>query len=284
MTTPTQAMITGSTRLAGVVGWPISHSLSPMLQNRWILTARIDAAYVPFAVPPDRFAAFIAGLRGGAIVGLNVTAPHKEQALALADRASPRALSAGAANLLVFDADGSLAADNTDGEGLLRAFAVQAPSFDPSAGPIVILGAGGAARGAASALLEAGTPRIYLLNRTPERASALARTLGPQVEVLSASPDKHLAGSWRAVINATPAGLEAASALGLDLSALSTGAVVMDMIYRPLRTPLLIAAAQRGLHTVDGLEMLIGQARPSFTALFRAHPPPLDIRAVALGA
>ncbi len=284
MTTATTAMITGSTRLAGVVGWPISHSLSPRLQNCWIVAAQINAAYVPFAVPPDRFAAFVAGLRGGAVVGLNVTAPHKEPALALADRASPRALAAGAANLLVFDADGSLGADNTDGEGLLRAFAVQAPSFDPSAAPILILGAGGAARGAASALLEAGTPRIYLLNRNPERASALARALGPQVEVLSASPAKHLARSWGALINATPAGLEAASVLGLDLSALSPGAVVMDMVYRPLLTPLLIAAAQRGLQTVDGLEMLIGQARPSFTTLFGIEPPPLDIRAVALGA
>jgi shikimate dehydrogenase len=254
------------------------------MQNAWILAAQIDAAYVPFAVPPDRFAAFIAGLRGGVILGLNVTAPYKERALALADRATPRALAAGAANLLAFHTDGSLAADNTDGEGLLRAFATQTPSFALSAGPILILGAGGAARGAASALLEAGTPRIHLLNRDPERSLALARTLGTQVEAISGSPPHELARSWAAVINATPAGLEAASLLGVDLAALSTDAVVMDMVYRPLRTPLLIAAAQRGLQTVDGLEMLIGQARPSFTTFFGREPPSLDIRAVALGA
>jgi shikimate dehydrogenase len=113
---------------------------------------------------------------------------------------------------------------------------------------------------------------------------ALARTLGTQVEAISGSPPHELARSWAAVINATPAGLEAASSLGVDLAALSTDAVVMDMVYRPLRTPLLIAAAQRGLQTVDGLEMLIGQARPSFTTFFGREPPSLDIRAVALGA
>lgn len=276
-------MIRGSTKLAGVVGWPISHSLSPRLQNAWILAAQLDAAYVPFAVPPDRFAGFVAGMRGGPILGLNVTAPHKEQALAVADRASARALAAGASNLLVFHADGSLAADNTDGEGLLRAFEAQTPSFSASNGPILILGAGGAARGAASALLAAGTPRIHLLNRNPDRARALARTLGPQVEAIPMSPAKDRVRSWAAVINATPSGLEAASSLGLDISALSTDAVVMDMVYRPLRTPLLTAAAQRGLQTVDGLEMLIGQARPSFKTFFGREPPALDIRAAVLG-
>jgi shikimate dehydrogenase len=244
----------------------------------------MDAVYVPFAVRPDRFAAFITGMRGGPILGLNVTAPHKEQALALADQAHPRARAAGAANLLIFHEDGSIGANNTDGDGLLRAFAAQAPSFAPGARPVLILGAGGAARGAASALLAAGTPRIYILNRRPERASALAHTLGAPVEALSSPPGIDLARSWGAVINATPDGLEAASALGLDLAALSTGAVVMDMVYRPLRTPLLMAAEHRGLETVDGLEMLIGQARPSFAALFGREPPDLDVRAVALGA
>jgi len=270
--------------LAGVVGWPISHSLSPQLQNAWILAAGIDAVYVPFSVPPGRFAAFIAGMRGGPLLGLNVTAPHKQAALGLADRVSPQARAAGAANLLVFHEDGLLSADNTDGEGLLKAFAAQAPKFVPSAGPVLIVGAGGAARGAASALLAAGTPKIQILNRNPQRALNLAQTLGPQVEPLSAPPKNDVVRAWGAVINATPAGLDAASSLGVDLSALSADAVVMDMVYRPLRTPLLEGAARRGLVTVDGLEMLIGQARPSFRALFGAEPPSLDIRAMALGA
>jgi shikimate dehydrogenase len=275
-------MIKGSTRLAGVVGWPIGHSLSPQLQNAWILAAGIDAIYVPFAVPPDRFAAFIGGMRGGPLLGLNVTAPHKEAALALADQVSPQALAAGAANLLVFHEDGSLGADNTDGEGLLKAFAAQAPNFVPSARPVLILGAGGAARGAASALLTAGAPKIHILNRNTQRAVNLAQTLGSQVAALSAPPDNDIVRAWGAIINATPAGLEAVSSLGLDLSALSADTVVMDMVYRPLRTPFLESAARRGLVTVDGLEMLIGQARPSFTALFGREPPSLDIRAMAL--
>jgi shikimate dehydrogenase len=253
------------------------------LQNAWLLAAQMDAVYVPFAAPPARFAAFIAGMRGGPLLGLNVTAPHKEQALGLADQATPRALAAGAANLLLFHEDGTLAADNTDGEGLLKAFAAQAPSFAPSARPVLILGAGGAARGAASAFLQAGAPRIYILNRDFRRASELSLALGPRVEALSSSPPSDLIRACGALINATPAGLEAASLAGLDLSALSDDTVVMDMAYRPLRTPLLRAAADRGLPTVDGLEMLIGQARPSFRAFFGREPPPLDIRAVALG-
>jgi len=283
VTAATKAMISGATRLAGVVGWPIHHSLSPRLQNAWIQAAQIDAVYLPFAVPPARFAAFVAGMKGGPILGLNVTAPHKEQALDLADKATPRALSAGAANLLLFRDDGTLSADNTDGEGLLRAFAAQAPGFAPAARPVLILGAGGAARGAARALLDAGCPRIYLLNRNLERASSLAQTLGPQVEAFSARPREELVRAWGAVVNATPDGLGAAASLGLHPSALAADAVVMDMVYRPLLTPLLAAAAERGLAIVDGLEMLIGQAKPSFTAFFGREPPPLDIRALALG-
>jgi len=270
--------------LAGVVGWPISHSLSPRLQNAWILAAKIDAVYMPFGVPPDRFAAFVKGLSGGPLLGLNVTAPHKEQALALANKATPRALAAGAANLLLFHEDGTVAADNTDGEGMLKAFTHQAPHFAPSAGPVLILGAGGAARGAANAFLDAGTPRVYILNRNTARASALARSLGPRVEAVSTLPPADLVRSCRAVVNATPAGLEAASSLGLNIADLPSHAVLMDMVYRPLRTPFLEAATSRGLCTVDGLEMLIGQARPSFTAIFGREPPALDLRAVALDA
>jgi len=277
-------MIAGSTRLAGVVGWPIDHTLSPRLQNTWIVAAQLDAVYVPFAVPPARFAAFITGMRGGCLLGLNITAPYKERALALADRATPRALAAGAANLLVFHEDGTAAADNTDGEGLLEAFKTQAPSFIPSAHPVLILGAGGAARGAAAAFLEAGAPRIYVANRDPARGSALVSALGSRVEALMPFPKADIVRTFGAVINATPAGLDAAALLGINLSDLPPHAVAMDMVYRPLRTAFLEAAAHRGLGVVDGLEMLIGQARPSFAAFFGREPPTLDIRAAALGA
>ena len=142
-------MITGKTTVAGVVGAPVTHSLSPVIHNAWLAAAGIHGVYVPFAPSRDGFTAFVKGLAGGAIRGLNVTVPFKEEALDLATHVSLRARRAGAANLLIFGSDGSVAADNTDGEGLLGALAAQAPGFDVESGPVVLLGAGGAARGAA---------------------------------------------------------------------------------------------------------------------------------------
>jgi shikimate dehydrogenase len=276
------APISGATAVAGVVGAPIRHSLSPRLHNAWLAAAGIDAVYVAFSTRADRFAAFVDGLRGGTVLGLNVTAPFKAEALILADTASDAAARAGAANLLLFGEDGSLAAENTDGEGFLAAFAAQAAGFDPTAWPAVILGAGGAARGAAAALLAAGCPEVRIACRDPVKGEALTRELGGRARL--AAPGRVTAGLEPRVslINATPAGLEAAAAARVDPMALPPGAVVMDMVYAPLETPLLLAARRRGLATVDGLAMLIGQARPSFTALFGAPPPPIDVRALAL--
>lgn len=170
--------LTGAAIVAGVCGAPIKHSMSPVIHNAWIAAAGLDAAYVPFAPAEDRFEAFIDGLRGGAIAGLNVTIPFKERALAAADTASDLARMAGAANLLIFEADGSIRADNTDGPGLLAAIAAQAPGFDVSAAPVVILGAGGAARGAVAALLLAGAPQVRIVNRTLARAQELVAAFG----------------------------------------------------------------------------------------------------------
>jgi shikimate dehydrogenase len=275
---------TGSTRVAGVAGAPIAHSLSPTLHNAWIVAAGIDAVYVAFAPPVTGFAAFVEGMRGGAVRGINVTAPFKETALAAADRASARARSAGAANLLLFERDGEIVADNTDGEGLLAAFAEQAPAFDVASGPIVILGAGGAARGAATALLGAGAACVRIVNRSRPRGEALVELLGensayfPQGEAAAA-----LSGAV-ALINATPVGVADAGIRDLSLEVAPARLVVMDMVYKPLRTGLLCKAQDAGLTTVDGLAMLIGQAAPSFTQLFGVAPPALDVRAVALAA
>jgi shikimate dehydrogenase len=276
--------INGSTRVAGVTGWPVSHSLSPRLHNAWLAASGLDGVYVAFPASPDRFAGFIHGLRGGVITGLNVTAPHKEAALALADVRSERADWAGAANLLLFGEDGAIMADNTDGEGLMAAFLAQAPGFDFEAGPILILGSGGAARGAAAALLQIGARKIVILARHLSSGEALADALGSRVAALKPEDMRSVASRLSAVINATPSGLEAARTLSLDLRDLAPSAIIMDMVYRPLITPLLQAAHDRGLRTVDGLEMLIGQARPSFTAFFGAPPPDLDLRALALAS
>jgi shikimate dehydrogenase len=276
--------VTAAGIVAGVVGAPVRHSLSPLIHNAWIAAAGLDGAYVAFGVAQGRFEGFCESLRGGAIRGLNVTAPFKEAALALADQATDRATAAGSANLLTFEADGAVWADSTDGEGLLGGFRDQAPGFEPARGAIVILGAGGAARAAASALLAAGCPEIILANRSPERAEAVARSLGGAVRPADATlRGVDLAGAI-AVINATPAGLEAAPGPAFDLAPLGPDAVVMDMIYRPLRTALLARAAARGLRTVDGLAMLIGQAAPSFERLFGRDPPPIDVRSLAEAA
>lgn len=265
--------LTAATRLAGVVGRPVRHSLSPVIHNAWLAAAGLDGAYVAFSLAPERFSAFVEGFRGGSLAGVNVTLPFKTDALAAADRVSPRARTAGAANVLVFEADGSVTADNTDGEGLLYAFARQAPGFRPESGPLVLFGAGGAARGAAAAFLEAGCPEVRLVNRTRSRAEAVAEALGGRVRVLDLT-DAALDGA-AALINASSAGLGPDAPPPPDFSAAPAGAVAMDMTYKPLRTPFLEAAAARGLATVDGLDMLIGQARPAFEAFF-GRPPPAE--------
>jgi shikimate dehydrogenase len=275
--------ITGATRVAGVVGHPIAHSLSPVLHNAWLAAAGIDGVYVPLEVDELGFANFINGLRATSLAGLNITLPFKEAALAAAHEAHPRARRAKAANLLVFDEYGAVWADNTDGLGMLAAFAEQAPGFDPKAGPVVIVGAGGAARGALGALLDAGCPEVRILNRTVARADALAAELGGQAYELRDA--EAVFSSAQAVINTTSAGLTDGPPLDLPLAATPATCVVMDMVYKPLITPILAQARQLGRRTVDGLAMLIGQAAPSFEA-FYGQPPPagVDVRALALKA
>jgi shikimate dehydrogenase len=275
-------MTGGIPLVAGVVGHPISHSLSPLIHNAWLEHAGIAAAYGAFDPGASGFADFVLDHRAGLLKGVNVTIPFKAEALALADSASARAQAAGAANLLVFRPSGEVFADNTDGLGLLAAFARQAPGFDITAGPVALLGAGGAARGAAAALLEAGVGDLRIANRTLARAEVLAEAFGPRVRAFGLHDPRVVEGVG-AVINATAAGLVGRGELVTPLDRAPAEAVFMDMVYKPLLTAFLRAAG--GRRTVDGLEMLIGQARPSFEALFDRPPPPEpDIRALALAA
>jgi shikimate dehydrogenase len=262
--------ITGAARVAGIAGNPVAHSLSPVIHNAWLAAGDIDGAYVPFA-PADAtgFDALVAAGRAGLIMGLNVTAPFKEQAFALADQATAGARLTGSANILQF-IDGRVLADSSDGVGLMRGLKEQAPGLDVSGRPVVMLGAGGAARAGAGALVEAGA-EVRIVNRSRDRAEALAADLGSSVRVMDAA--EALDGA-ALVINA----LSVPPALDLDRVAPET--VVMDMTYKPLETAFLTAARARGLKTVDGLSMLIGQAAPSFEALFGLPPPPLDLRAL----
>ncbi|CAN7150467.1 shikimate dehydrogenase [Phenylobacterium sp. LjRoot164] len=275
--------ISGATRVAGVVGRPIAHSMSPILHNAWLAAAGIDGVYAPFSTEPGRFTAFAESLRGGTVAGLNVTLPFKGEALALADEVSFRARSADAANVLVFREDGTIFADNTDGLGMLRAFAEQAPGFDPASGPVAILGAGGAARGAAAAFVEAGCPEVRIVNRTLAKAQEIAQPLGAKALPLSEAAAAF--DGVIAVVNATSAGLSGSAALEVPLEATPASAVIMDMVYKPLKTPFLAQAEGLGRRTVDGLAMLIGQAVPSFE-YFYGQPPPgdVDVRSLAIKA
>lgn len=275
-------MITGKTIVAGVVGRPVAHSLSPILHNAWLAAAGIDGVYVAFPLAADGFGALAQALRGGVVRGLNVTIPFKEAALRIADEASDLARRSGAANVLTFETDGRIVADNTDGMGLLAAFAAQAPQWDAGAGPVAVLGAGGAARGAVAALLTAGASKIWVVNRTLARAEAIADAMGPQVTALPMARANEALSQATAVINATSAGLSGQPDLEVPLNATPDDAVIMDMVYRPLDTTFLRQARALGRPTVDGLEMLIGQAAPAFELFFGRPPPPIDVRALAL--
>ena len=256
---------------AGVAGQPIAHSLSPLIHNAWIAEAGLDADYRAFGpADPAGFADLVADGRAGRLRGLNVTAPFKEQALALADEASAAARTCGSANLLLFG-DGRVQADSTDGAGLMAALAEQAPQLDVRGQSVVVLGAGGAARAAVAALKAAGAD-VGVLNRTRARAEVLAEDLGATVVEATALDEAAL------VVNALSVPPE------IDVSRLRDDAVLMDMTYRPLLTPFLILGRNRGLTTVDGLVMLIGQARPSFRAMFGVEPPMIDVRTAALKA
>lgn len=283
MSSQSSGSLTGAAVVAGVCGAPIRHSMSPLIHNAWIAAAGLDAAYVPFAPAEDRFEAFVDGLRGGAIRGLNVTIPFKEKALAAADQVSDLARMAGAANLLIFEADGTIRADNTDGPGLLGAIAAQAPGYDVASAPVVVLGAGGAARGAIAALLLAGAPQISLVNRTLTRAHDLVETFGSRVVAVPQDAlDDHLAQAGL-VINATSLGLGGGDGPAAQLDLTPFDAVIVDMVYKPLRTAFLQRAEAAGRRTVDGLEMLLRQAIPSFEAFFGQSPPAgVDVRALAL--
>lgn len=265
-------MITGSAKIAGVLGWPIGHSLSPLLHGYWLREHGIDGAYVPLAVQPQDFAMVIDGLRRAGFAGVNVTVPHKEAAFALAHAADAAAVAAGAANLLLFQ-NGRIEVRNTDIEGLAQSLKPQVTLAGKTA---VLLGTGGAARAAVMALAGLGASTIHILGRDEKRAASLASALGSQVK---AALKPGALESWNAVagqaallVNATSAGMNGNAPLALDLSPLPAGAAVCDLVYKPLQTELLKAAAARGLKTIDGLGMLMHQAAPSFAGFYGVTP------------
>jgi shikimate dehydrogenase len=280
--------LSGRAALAGVMGWPVGHSLSPRLHGFWLRQHRIDGAYVPLAVEPDRLEQALRALPAMGFRGVNLTIPHKEPALALVDRITPTAARIGAVNTVIVGQDGLLG-DNTDGYGFIASLAAGAPAWRPGAGPAVLLGAGGAARAIAVALIDAGVPELRLVNRTVARADMLASQLGDAARergatltVLHWQDEGALAGT-SLLVNTTSLGMTGQPPLEVDLAPLPAEALVTDIVYNPPETGLLAAARAHGHVVVDGLGMLLHQARPGFRAWFGIDPEVTDaLRATVL--
>jgi shikimate dehydrogenase len=268
-------MIDGGTRVAGIIGWPVEHSLSPAMHNAAFAALGLNWAYVAFPVPPDRVGEAIAGLAAAGCGGLNATIPHKVAALRAASAASEAAIAIGAANTLVPDGDGGFRADNTDAEGFLRALDEQAP-LDLEGAEALVLGGGGAGRAVVHALRSRGAV-VRVANRTAARAAELGDPVPFAPRALDAA-----AGRAALVVNATSLGLEGGDPPPeLPLAALGPGQVVADVVYRPGGTPWLAAAGGRGARTVDGLGMLLHQGAAAF-AQWTGREPPLAVMRAAL--
>jgi shikimate dehydrogenase len=264
--------LTGAARVAGVMGWPVAHSRSPRLHGFWLAEHGIDGAYVPLPVHPDRLEAALRGLAALGLKGCNLTVPLKERALRLVDRADAIATRIGAVNTVVVDADGTLAGSNTDAFGFAENLRLEAPDWRPDAGAAVVLGAGGAARAVVAALQDLGVPEIRVANRSPDRAEELAADLGDRVRPVPWEERERALGDAALAVNTTTLGMHGQPPLPLDLGRLPPAALVTDIVYAPLETPLLAAARARGNPVVDGLGMLLHQARPGFEAWFGVRP------------
>lgn len=258
--------------LAGVVGWPVAHSLSPRLHGFWLHKYGIDGAYIPLAVRPEKFGEVMGVLPDKGFAGWNVTVPHKEAALVGVTDADPAAARIGAVNTVAVRRDGTTFGSNSDGFGFLENLAQGVPDWHPSAGPAVLLGAGGAAKAAAWALVDAGIPQLRISNRTAARAVDLATAIGPLATAVPWEDRSQALSDAALVVNTTSLGMTGQPELGLSLDSLPRNAVVNDLVYVPEVTNLLGSANERGNPTVDGIGMLLHQARSGFAAWFGVEP------------
>lgn len=258
--------------LAGVIGWPVAHSRSPALHGHWLKRHGIRGHYVPLAVAPEHLAQVLHALPRAGFVGANVTIPHKEAVLALADVVTDRAALIGAANTLIFRPDGRIHADNTDGYGFTANLFQNAPDWQPTSGPAALIGAGGAARAVVAALLECGVPEIRIANRTRIRADQIKAEFGARVVVYDWAQIGNMLDGAATVVNCTSMGMQGTQPLRVPMDALPATALVTDLVYTPLDTLFLREARARGCTTVDGLGMLLHQAAPGFERWFGTHP------------
>ena len=261
-----------STRLAGVLGWPVGHSRSPRLHGHWMQQYGIDGAYVPMAVKPQDLGAALRALPVLGFAGCNLTIPHKEPAVALVDRVDAVASRIGAVNTIIVGDDGSLEGRNTDGYGFLANLRDGEPGWSARRGAAVLIGAGGAARAIVVALLDEGAPEIRIVNRTAGRAAALAAEFGSRIAPVAWHERGEALAGAALLVNTTSQGMDGEKPLDLPLDRLPRDALVNDAVYIPLETPFLTAARRRGNKVVDGLGMLLHQAQPGFAAWFGVAP------------
>jgi len=258
--------------LAGLLGWPVAHSRSPIIHNHWMQEHGIAGRYVLLGVPPEKLAEAVRGLAPLTFRGCNVTTPHKQAIMPLLDHVDPLARRIGAVNTVVVRDDGSLEGLNNDGNGFVLSLRDLDPAWRPDTGPIAVLGAGGAARAVVASLAAQGATEIRLTNRTPEHAQAIADVIGPQVVAVPWAERAEALDGVALLANATSLGMAGKPPLDISLTRLPATALVGDLIYVPPETPLLAAARERGNKTVNGLGLLLNQARPAFQRWFGVMP------------
>lgn len=258
--------------LAAVLGHPVAHSRSPALHGYWLKRYGIKGHYIPIDIPPVDLPRLLRTLPELGFVGCNVTIPHKEAILQIADIVTDRAALIGAANTLIFRKDGKIHADNTDGSGFIANLRQNAPDWKPASGPAVVLGAGGAARAVVAALIEVGVPEIRLANRTRPRADAIRSDFGAKIHVHEWVQAGNLLDDAMTVINTTSLGMTGKPEFRVPLDRLNPHALCNDLVYTPLKTQFLIEAEERGATIVDGLGMLLHQAAPGFERWFGIRP------------
>lgn len=271
--------------LAGVIGDPIAHSLSPRLHGHWLARYGLKGHYVPLHVTHAHLSDALRLLPEMGFVGVNITIPHKEYVLSLATQVSDRAALIGAANTLTFIGNGQIQADNTDGIGFLSNIRQNLPGWTAATGPALVLGAGGAAKAIVSALINDGAPKVFVANRTRPRADALREQFGARVESIEWTRIAERVSDVALIVNTTSLGMQGQPPLSIDLSRLTPPTVVTDIVYKPLETELLATARDMGCETVDGLGMLLHQAVPGFERWFGYTPlVDDDLRAAVLAS
>ena len=258
--------------IAGVLGNPIAHSKSPILHQFWLRQNKIKGFYIPLKVSENDLEMTLRNLPKIGCSGVNVTVPHKESVMSLAKIKTERASLIGSANTLTFLPEGGFKADNTDGYGFIKNLEEQAPVWDPKEAKVLVLGAGGACRAVIGALLESGVEKLHVTNRTQKRAKDLQVFFNSQIELIEWSEKEELLKNVNTVINATTLGMVGSDELQFSLSKANENTIIVDLVYNPINTPLLVEAHKKGCHVVNGIGMLLHQATPGFKEWYGVKP------------